>query len=438
VETAAPSTVFGLAAYNGEAHLAEAIESLLTQSRSDLAVVVVDDASTDRTGEIAQRYAELDPRVSYGRNDRQLGLVRNWRRAFELAGERHPDAPYFAWASDHDVWGPRWLERLAAELECHSEAVLAYPLAVRIDDAGSEYPTRERLFDTIGVTDPRERVRRVAGELRGAGELVYGLMRRSAMERCGPFPTAVLADRIYLARFALEGEFRQVRERLWYRRFRAGVRMSNARQRRAAFPEGAPVSAYVPWWLTHPARFARSTGSTALGLDLVRESARTAFARRRERARRKWRWRRRHAAERLGLRQPPPERAPHESAPAIERGADVLELGKAEIRPAEIALSRGFFDRLSDEELGACVARLHELGVPEVYSLDRESAALREALGRGYWLRRLWVGSQGRKPDPNDGPVPRPPGEVRHLVGRRRLLLQEDRETSVTGGGVDT
>src|SRR4029453_4977155 len=140
------------------------------------------------------------------------------------------------------------------------------------DDAGSEYPTRERLFETAGVTDPRERVRLVAGELRGAGELVYGLIRRSAMEEGGPFPLTVLADRLYLVRLAVEGEFRQVREQLWYRRFRVGVKMSNARQRRAAFPRGAPLSAYVPWWLTHPARFARSTGSTALGLDLVRES----------------------------------------------------------------------------------------------------------------------------------------------------------------------
>ncbi|HSS73640.1 MAG TPA: glycosyltransferase family 2 protein, partial [Gaiellaceae bacterium] len=242
-----PTTVFGLAAYNGEAHLAEAIESLLSQTRSDLAVVIVDDASTDSTGEISARYVHHDSRVSYARNDRQLGLSRNWQRAFELAGERHPAARYFAWASDHDVWGPRWHERVAAELEAHDEAVLAYPLAVRVDDAGSEYPTRERLFDTAGLVDPHERVRCVAGELRGAGELVYGLLRRSAVERSGPFPVAMLADRLFLVRLALEGEFHQVRERLWYRRFRAGVRMSNARQRRAAFPEGAPPSAYVPW-----------------------------------------------------------------------------------------------------------------------------------------------------------------------------------------------
>jgi Glycosyl transferase family 2 len=417
--------VFGLAAHNGEAHLAEALESLLTQTRSDFAIVIVDDASTDATPEICARYAALDGRISYSRNDEQLGLVRNWQRAFELAGERHPGARYFAWASDHDVWAARWLERLTAELDAHPEAVLAYPLAVRIDDAGSEYPTQERLFETAGVTDPRERVRLVAGELRGAGELVYGLIRRSAMEECGPFPLTVLADRLYLVRLAVEGEFRQVREQLWYRRFRVGVKMSNARQRRAAFPRGAPLSAYVPWWLTHPARFARSTGSTALAAALVRESARTAFARRRERTRRSWRWRRRHAAERIGLRQPPPEPAPRESAPLLERDADVHELGAAKLRPADVALSVGFFDRLPEEELEELIARLHELGVPEIYSVDRESQALRAAMERFYWPRRVWIDAAGRKPDPARGPVPRPEGELRHLAGRRRLLLYD-------------
>jgi glycosyltransferase involved in cell wall biosynthesis len=109
-------------------------------------IVVVDDASTDATAEVCARYVQHDSRVSYARNDRRLGLSRNWQRAFELAGERHPAAHYFAWASDHDIWGPRWHERLAAELEAHDEAVLAYPFAVRVDDAGSEYPTRERVF----------------------------------------------------------------------------------------------------------------------------------------------------------------------------------------------------------------------------------------------------------------------------------------------------
>jgi glycosyltransferase involved in cell wall biosynthesis len=383
-----PSTVFGLAAYNGEAHIAEAIESLLSQTRSDLAVVVVDDASTDGTAQICARYARHDSRVSYSRNERQLGLSRNWQRAFELAGERHRAAPYFAWASDHDVWGPRWHERLASELESHDEAVLAYPLSVRVDDFGSEYPTRERLFDTAGVTGPDDRVRWVAGELRGAGELVYGLMRRTAVDRSGPFPVAMLADRLFLVRLAAEGEFRQVRERLWYRRFRAGVRMTNARQRRAAFPDGAPLSAYAPWWITHPLTVGRGYGAT-----LARESLRTAYGRKIERVRRNLRWRKRHALERLGLRERPVP------SPVLERTVDIGEAVHV-VSPGE-------------------VSRLYEEGFPEIYAVDA-TPELCEAFERYYWLRRPWLDRGGRKPDPTDGPVPQ--GESRYLVGRRRLV----------------
>jgi hypothetical protein len=200
--------------------------------------------------------------------------------------------------------------------------------------------------------------------------------------------------------------------------------MSNARQRHAAFPDGAPVSAYAPWWVTHPVLLARQT-SPRLGADLARESLQTAWSRRSERVRRDLRWRRRHAMERLGLRErPPTSEAESDGAPKVDPGADVLELGASELRPADVALSLGFFDRLPEEELEPCIARLHELGVPEIYSVDHESAPLRDALERHYWPRQLWSGSSGRKPDPARGPVPRVPGRRRHLVGRRRLLRE--------------
>jgi hypothetical protein len=157
-----------------------------------------------------------------------------------------------------------------------------------------------------------------------------------------------------------------------------------------------------------------------VGADLARAALRTAYARRSDRIRRDLRWRRRHAAERLGLRKRPVRTPPTESAPRLEPGVDVLELGTGELRAADVALSVGYFDERDDLE--GLIERLHELGVPEIYSVDRESPALREALGRFYWLHQLWLESGGRKPDPLQGPVPITHGEVRHLVGRRRLL----------------
>jgi glycosyltransferase involved in cell wall biosynthesis len=295
VSADAPSAVFGLPTYNGEQHLAEALDSLLAQTSGDLGIVVVDNCSTDGTPRIARRYVDSDPRVVYERNERMLGLVHNWRRAFELAGEHFPGSPYYAWASDHDVWEPRWLECLEAELAAHPRAVLAFPLCVRIDEAGVELKSREHLFDTAGIDDPIERLRRSVEQM-PAGDMIYGLCRREALERTAPFPLVVLPDRLQLARLSLEGEFRQVHLRLWRRRYRQGLTFALGRQRRSFFVEGTPLRAYLPWWAAHTIVFVRAMSGRPRRFRLAAAHLgaclRVELRRREERRERRRGWRR--------------------------------------------------------------------------------------------------------------------------------------------------
>jgi glycosyltransferase involved in cell wall biosynthesis len=70
-------------AYNGALYLAEAMKSVLDQSYSDFELIVVDDASSDATAEIAQSFQ--DPRLRHFRNRVNRGLVGNWNRCIELA-----------------------------------------------------------------------------------------------------------------------------------------------------------------------------------------------------------------------------------------------------------------------------------------------------------------------------------------------------------------
>jgi len=63
--------------YNQEEYIAEAIESALAQDYPNLEVLVTDDCSTDRTGEIARQY-EHDSRFRYIRNETNLGRVGNY------------------------------------------------------------------------------------------------------------------------------------------------------------------------------------------------------------------------------------------------------------------------------------------------------------------------------------------------------------------------
>ncbi len=49
--------------YNGEAYLARAVDSLLMQSFPDFELILIDDGSTDGSGQLCDVYAEKDPRV---------------------------------------------------------------------------------------------------------------------------------------------------------------------------------------------------------------------------------------------------------------------------------------------------------------------------------------------------------------------------------------
>src|SRR5256885_11135647 len=85
---------------------AEAVDSLLAQTFEDFELIVCDNASTDRTGDIARSYAAKDRRVRYACNEQNLGANRNFRRTFELSS-----GEYFRWTSADDLTDAETLPR---------------------------------------------------------------------------------------------------------------------------------------------------------------------------------------------------------------------------------------------------------------------------------------------------------------------------------------
>ena len=245
----APRVVIGAPLYNHADDLPETLESLLIQSYRDFRLICVDDQSTDGTADVVQRYAAQDPRVVYFRNSHRLGMIDNWRRAFVLALEDTPDAEYFAWASDHDIWHPRWLATLMAELDAHPDAVLAYPRNRRIGPDGVMNDKRPWEFATAGIDDLSTRFKQTMRHM-SAGNMIYGLGRVAAIRRAGVFRHVLVPDRLLLMELTLEGQFRQVPDILWFRRWYGRI-FSLQRQRRAFFPTGRPLYAFVPWWISH-------------------------------------------------------------------------------------------------------------------------------------------------------------------------------------------
>ncbi|HUF10321.1 MAG TPA: glycosyltransferase family A protein [Rhodothermales bacterium] len=102
--------------YNKVDLVAEAIESVLSQDFEDFEIVIVDDGSTDGSGQIAQGYAErLGGRCTYVRQERAgAGAARN-------RGMRMANGELVAFLDADDVWIPQKLGRQVRFLQSHPD-----------------------------------------------------------------------------------------------------------------------------------------------------------------------------------------------------------------------------------------------------------------------------------------------------------------------------
>ena len=248
--TESGGVVLGMTLYNNARHLPEALESLLAQTHGDFTLILLDDASVDDTESVARAYASRDARIKYFRHDSRQAMIATWRDVVQIAMRECPSAEYFAWVSDHDRWHPSWLERLLGELERDPGAVIAYPITRRIGQTGAELDKGPRFFDTTGCADLHVRWRHMCHAAVAAGDMIYGLIRISALVKAGIFRRVLRPDRLLIAELVLIGGVRQVPEALWFRRESNGASVD--RQRHTLVLAGnEPKWFNTPPWFQH-------------------------------------------------------------------------------------------------------------------------------------------------------------------------------------------
>jgi glycosyltransferase involved in cell wall biosynthesis len=125
-----PKVTVCLPTFNKVGYLPTAIESVLAQEFRDYELLIVDDASTDGTGEVVRGFK--DSRIRYVYNPQNVGLVGNWNRCLELAS-----ADYAIIFHDDDVMLPGLLRREVEVLESNAEVVLVHAAAQTIDASGA-------------------------------------------------------------------------------------------------------------------------------------------------------------------------------------------------------------------------------------------------------------------------------------------------------------
>lgn len=100
-----PYFTIAIPAFNGKNFLKESVKSVLNQTYRDFELVIIDDHSTDGAWEYIQTIN--DPRVRIFRNEKNLGIVLNWKRCIEEAKGK-----WFKFLMSDDIMFPDSLDIL--------------------------------------------------------------------------------------------------------------------------------------------------------------------------------------------------------------------------------------------------------------------------------------------------------------------------------------
>jgi glycosyltransferase involved in cell wall biosynthesis len=128
-----PSVSVLMTAYNREKYIAAAIESVLASTFEDYELVIVDDASTDRTVEIIRTYASRDERIKLFVNKENLGQFENRNLAARLSTGK-----YLKYLDSDDLIYPTGLQVLVEMMERFPDA--GYGLCSLLQDDNRVYP----------------------------------------------------------------------------------------------------------------------------------------------------------------------------------------------------------------------------------------------------------------------------------------------------------
>ena len=133
-------------AYNAEKHLAEAVGSVLSQTYKNWELLILDDCSSDRTGEIAAAFAAADDRISLQRVPKNIGVAGTRNLGFDRA-----QGDWIALLDSDDVWHSEKLERQLSLAE-QSGADILYCSYALINEQGAHLSD----FIVPGTTSYRE------------------------------------------------------------------------------------------------------------------------------------------------------------------------------------------------------------------------------------------------------------------------------------------
>lgn len=141
--------------YNYGRFLSEALDCLLNQTYKDYDVVFVDDASTDNSMEIAQKYGAIyGDRLKIFQNEKNMGPCLTIKRAVSLA-----QGEYVAMCASDDKWELTFFEEVMQRTEKHPEVAICCTNSATFDSKSTDVVSYGEKFEILQPHQTIERIK---------------------------------------------------------------------------------------------------------------------------------------------------------------------------------------------------------------------------------------------------------------------------------------
>ena len=136
----------GIPVYNGELSMKKCIESVLSQTYENFELIISDNASTDSTPDICKEFLKKDDRITFVRQNENMG--QNWNFNFPL---EKANGEYFVWLVADAILLPEFIEKNIAVLESQDNAVGCIS-KIKIDRTYvDKFKTEKEILKKIGL-----------------------------------------------------------------------------------------------------------------------------------------------------------------------------------------------------------------------------------------------------------------------------------------------
>ena len=124
-----PIVTVVMSTYNGEKYISEQIDSILKQNCVRVKLYIRDDGSKDNTRQMIEEYAKRYDNIYY-----EFGENVGFSKSFLYALKNAPDAQYYAFSDQDDVWSEDKIITTIALIQDVAGAALGFQNAYETDE----------------------------------------------------------------------------------------------------------------------------------------------------------------------------------------------------------------------------------------------------------------------------------------------------------------